>query len=83
MPESASLPWCPSPIRNPEESVNMENVDSRWLDTLYREGFEAVFGSWMGRYACPFLYVLAKRLYHLCLHEQVRSQSSRQIRQYI
>ncbi|KAF5679515.1 3-hydroxybutyryl dehydrogenase [Fusarium circinatum] len=34
----------------------MENVDSRWLDTLYREGFEAVFGSWMGRYACPFLF---------------------------
>ncbi|KAL5601894.1 hypothetical protein FOBRF1_009427 [Fusarium oxysporum] len=56
MPESASLPWCPSPIRNSEESVHMENVDSRWLDTLYREGFEAVFGSWMGRYACPFLF---------------------------
>ncbi|KAF4344289.1 3-hydroxybutyryl dehydrogenase [Fusarium beomiforme] len=34
----------------------MENVDSRWLDTLYREGFEAVFGSWMGRYSCPFLF---------------------------
>ncbi|CCT72279.1 uncharacterized protein FFUJ_12130 [Fusarium fujikuroi IMI 58289] len=49
MPESASLPWCPSPITNSEE-------DSRWLDTLYREGFEAVFGSWMGRYACPFLF---------------------------
>ncbi|KAL9572454.1 hypothetical protein ACKAV7_003287 [Fusarium commune] len=56
MPESASLPWCPSPIRNSDESVNMENVDSRWLDNLYREGFEAVFGSWMGRYACPFLF---------------------------
>ncbi|CVK97093.1 uncharacterized protein FMAN_11313 [Fusarium mangiferae] len=49
MPESASLPWCPSPITNSEE-------DSRWLDTLYREGFEEVFGSWMGRYACPFLF---------------------------
>ncbi|KAF4451844.1 3-hydroxybutyryl-CoA dehydrogenase [Fusarium austroafricanum] len=34
----------------------MENVDSKWLDTLYREGFEAVLGSWMGRYSCPFLF---------------------------
>ncbi|KAM0222210.1 hypothetical protein ACHAQD_004611 [Fusarium lateritium] len=27
----------------------MDDVDVRWLDSLYREGFEAVFGSWMGR----------------------------------
>ncbi|KAF4983418.1 hypothetical protein FZEAL_1147, partial [Fusarium zealandicum] len=32
------------------------DLDARWLETLYREGFEAVFGSWMGRYSRPFLF---------------------------
>jgi hypothetical protein len=35
----------------------MEDLDTTWLDTLYREGFEVVFGSWMGSYSCPFLWV--------------------------
>ncbi|KAH7176721.1 hypothetical protein EDB81DRAFT_864231 [Dactylonectria macrodidyma] len=34
----------------------LSDVDSKWLQGLYREGFEAVFGSWMGRYSCPFLF---------------------------
>ncbi|KAJ3459941.1 hypothetical protein MRS44_016014 [Fusarium solani] len=34
----------------------LSEAESQWLDTLYREGFEAVFGSWMGRYSCPFLF---------------------------
>jgi hypothetical protein len=33
-------------------------LDAQWLSTIYREGFEAIFGSWMGRYSCPFLFVL-------------------------
>ncbi|KAK1252166.1 hypothetical protein MKX08_003353 [Trichoderma sp. CBMAI-0020] len=28
----------------------------QWLQTLYRQNFEVVFGSWMGRYSCPFLF---------------------------
>ncbi|KAH7158276.1 hypothetical protein B0J13DRAFT_582082 [Dactylonectria estremocensis] len=34
----------------------LNELDSKWLQGLYREGFEAVFGSWMGRYSCPFLF---------------------------
>ncbi|KAJ4263105.1 hypothetical protein NW762_006723 [Fusarium torreyae] len=57
MPESTPFEWCTiPPQRNPGDSVDLENFDSKWLDTLYREGFEAVFGSWMGRYSCPFLF---------------------------
>jgi hypothetical protein len=26
-----------------------------WLPTIYKEGFEAIFGSWMGRFGCPFM----------------------------
>ncbi|KAF4993909.1 hypothetical protein FGRMN_6156 [Fusarium graminum] len=56
LPTSASLPWCASPLKASKDNVNMDTVDFHWLDTLYREGFEAVFGSWMGRYSCPFLF---------------------------
>lgn len=56
VPEPAPMPWRASPLKDSPENVNMDNVDVRWLDTLYREGFEAVLGSWMGRYSCPFLY---------------------------
>ena len=33
----------------------LSDVDSQWLPILYKEGFEAVFGSWMGRYGNPFV----------------------------
>ncbi|KAF5673418.1 3-hydroxybutyryl dehydrogenase [Fusarium heterosporum] len=56
LPAAASLSWCASPSKASEDNVNMNMVDFQWLDTLYREGFEAVFGSWMGRYSCPFLF---------------------------
>jgi hypothetical protein len=50
--------WRASRLKDSPQNVNMDNVDVRWLDTLYREGFEAVLGSWMGRYSCPFLYAI-------------------------
>ncbi|KAL7785422.1 hypothetical protein V8C43DRAFT_291332 [Trichoderma afarasin] len=34
----------------------LSNPHSEWLHTLYRQNFEVVFGSWMGRYCCPFLF---------------------------
>jgi hypothetical protein len=30
-------------------------VDSQWLSTIYRMGFDTVFGSWMGRFCNPFV----------------------------
>jgi hypothetical protein len=30
-------------------------VESLWLSTIYRTGFDTVFGSWMGRYSNPFV----------------------------
>lgn len=33
----------------------LSDVDSQWLSILYKEGFDAVFGSWMGRYGNPFV----------------------------
>ncbi|KAM0354218.1 hypothetical protein ACHAPU_001256 [Fusarium lateritium] len=47
LPEPAPLPWRASHSKASEDNVNMDTVDFQWLDTLYREGFEAVFGSWM------------------------------------
>ncbi|KAF7551446.1 hypothetical protein G7Z17_g5011 [Cylindrodendrum hubeiense] len=56
----ASLPFAdPSPQRSVSANSGpdiLSNGDSKWLQGLYREGFEAVFGSWMGRYSCPFLF---------------------------
>ena len=34
----------------------LTHLESQWLQVLYRDGFAAVFGSWMGRDGCPFLY---------------------------
>ncbi|KFA50696.1 hypothetical protein S40293_04907 [Stachybotrys chartarum IBT 40293] len=47
-----------APYSIPREDVSNlpSTIDVDWLQTLYREGFEAVFGSWMGRYSCPFLF---------------------------
>lgn len=28
-----------------------------WLRTMYEDIFEAVFGSWLGNYSCPFVSV--------------------------
>jgi hypothetical protein len=55
VPESVSPPRCTNPSRDDADKDSMKDLDARWLDTLYREGFEVVFGSWMGRYSCPFL----------------------------
>lgn len=32
--------------------------EAEWLPTVYAQGFETVFGSWMGRYSNPFAYVV-------------------------
>ncbi|KAF4966617.1 hypothetical protein FSARC_5738 [Fusarium sarcochroum] len=57
VPEPTPFVWSTiPPTGNLRDDVDLENFDSKWLDTLYREGFEAVFGSWMGRYSCPFLF---------------------------
>ncbi|PON28964.1 hypothetical protein TGAM01_v202072 [Trichoderma gamsii] len=37
------------PLRNSRSELE-------WLQTLYRQNFEVVFGSWMGRYSCPYLF---------------------------
>lgn len=50
-------PSLPHPSFADFRSDIISDLDSKWLQDLYREGFEAVFGSWMGRYSCPFLYV--------------------------
>lgn len=31
------------------------DLDAQWIPILYKEGFDAVFGSWMGRYGNPFV----------------------------
>ncbi|UZP34681.1 hypothetical protein NXS19_002497 [Fusarium pseudograminearum] len=54
--ESASPPRYTNPSRGYVVNDSMEDLDTTWLDTLYREGFEVVFGSWMGSYSCPFLF---------------------------
>ncbi|KAH8677256.1 hypothetical protein BGZ61DRAFT_360149, partial [Ilyonectria robusta] len=55
-----SFPFEAPPLPHPSfadfTSDIISDLDSKWLQDLYREGFEAVFGSWMGRYSCPFLY---------------------------
>lgn len=38
-------------------SESLSELESRWLSAVYREGFEAVFESWMGRYSNPFVYI--------------------------
>ncbi|KAM5376797.1 hypothetical protein ACJZ2D_005420 [Fusarium nematophilum] len=57
---SESTPFvAPSPTYSIITAQNrglLSDADSQWLDALYRGGFEAVFGSWMGRYSCPFLF---------------------------
>lgn len=30
-------------------------LESQWLLTIFRMGFDTVFGSWMGRFGCPFV----------------------------
>ncbi|KAI5463964.1 hypothetical protein BGZ63DRAFT_461128 [Mariannaea sp. PMI_226] len=34
----------------------LSDAEFQWLQSLYRQNFEVVFGSWMGRYSCPFLF---------------------------
>ena len=33
------------------------SIEAQWLPIIYRESFEAIFGSWMGKYSCPFTFV--------------------------
>lgn len=45
------------PVLSASSSRGLGQQQAEWLSTIYREGFEAIFGSWMGRYSCPFLLV--------------------------
>ncbi|GKU05193.1 unnamed protein product [Fusarium langsethiae] len=59
--ESVSPPRNTIPPEHYADNNSMDDLDIKWLDTLYREGFEVVFGSWMGSYSCPFFGQLAGR----------------------
>ncbi|KAK6447207.1 hypothetical protein FP744_10003457 [Trichoderma asperellum] len=49
LPEPASAP-------SDFETHPLSSSHYEWLQTIYRQNFEVVFGSWMGRYSCPFLF---------------------------
>ncbi|KYG50053.1 hypothetical protein M433DRAFT_579 [Acidomyces richmondensis BFW] len=34
----------------------LNDTECQWLQTIYEDCFEAIFGSWMGAHACPFLF---------------------------
>lgn len=36
--------------------VDIPDVDHYWLRGIYEQGFETIFGSWMGRYSNPFVF---------------------------
>ncbi|KAL3456967.1 hypothetical protein BJX64DRAFT_29261 [Aspergillus heterothallicus] len=36
-------------------AVGLSAFDSRLAQAIYTSGFDAIFGSWMSRYGCPFL----------------------------
>lgn len=33
----------------------IEDIDRLWLHGIYEQGFEMIFGSWMGKYSNPFV----------------------------
>ena len=33
------------------------STEAQWLSVIYKESWEAIFGSWMGKYSCPFTFV--------------------------
>lgn len=37
--------------------AGLSAFDARWAGVIYQAGFDTIFGSWMSRYGCPFLYV--------------------------
>ncbi|KAL1960135.1 hypothetical protein VTO42DRAFT_307 [Malbranchea cinnamomea] len=47
--DSAALTGSPSPL------TRLSPSDTHGLQTIYFEGFDTIFGSWMSRYGCPFL----------------------------
>lgn len=51
-----ALPAQLSPLSDAEACpFGNSHGEWEWLQALYRQNFEVVFGSWMGRYSCPFL----------------------------
>ncbi|KAK7215872.1 hypothetical protein V2G26_003875 [Clonostachys chloroleuca] len=49
-------PLVPLSALSDSEIHPLSDSHFEWLQTLYRQNFEIVFGSWMGRYSCPFLF---------------------------
>lgn len=37
--------------------AGLSAFDARLAGVIYQAGFDTIFGSWMSRYGCPFLYV--------------------------
>ncbi|OJD12966.1 hypothetical protein AJ78_06514 [Emergomyces pasteurianus Ep9510] len=42
-----------SPMGSPLDGLSL--FDVRWLQRIYIEGFDTIFGSWMSKHGCPFL----------------------------
>lgn len=49
--------------------------EMQWLFHVYHVGFETVFGSWMGRFSCPFVYEWVFSATPLCLNEMKESKA--------
>ena len=41
----------------PSPMTGLSAFDARLARVIYLAGFDTIFGSWMSRYGCPFLYV--------------------------
>jgi len=49
-------------ILAPSPMAGLSASDARMARVIYLAGFDTIFGSWMSRYGCPFLYVLGMDL---------------------
>lgn len=49
-------------ILAPAPMAGLSASDARMARVIYLAGFDTIFGSWMSRYGCPFLYVLGMDL---------------------
>ncbi|KAF4122072.1 3-hydroxyacyl-CoA dehydrogenase, NAD binding domain [Geosmithia morbida] len=61
---SMLAPSPPAPWRD-----ILSPLETRWLFSIYHMGFDTVFGSWMGRFCCPFVYEYA---HHFPQRQRVR-----------
>lgn len=54
-----SEPVLPTPaVDSPAEPIREHILDiatSQWPRAIYNNAFDVIFGSWMGKFGCPFL----------------------------